>query len=270
MKTIYLATIALLLLVSQIPAYGTAGGRKVLIVMDEREQMEALARYMTDKAGIESTIVDQAGVPGDWVAFDSVIGYIHGKLDERVEVKFIEYAKNGGRLVLLHHSISGGKAANRFLFDFLGIALTEPARSREPSTPGGHYAWKDPVEQVIVNLNPDHFITGNSVTWPSKTSYVSSDAPSVELEYPSMVLKGTEAYVNHKFTDGRAKTILLGFKWTDERNGTTYMQDRTAWYKRAGKGWVFYFQPGHSTSEFRNPIVAQIILNSILWQPIAD
>ncbi len=65
-----------------------------------------------------------------------MIGYIHGKLDERVEVKFFEYAKSGGRLVLLHHSISGGEAANRFLYGFLGIALTEPAKSREPSTPG--------------------------------------------------------------------------------------------------------------------------------------
>jgi hypothetical protein len=239
--------------------------REVLIVMDEREQMEALSRYLKTR-GVEGTIVDQAGIPADWSRFDAVIGYIHGKLAEPVEVRFISYTKEGGRLVLLHHTISSGKARNRYLFDFLGIELSEPDKAREPSVPGGHYAWRDPIEQTLVNLNPDHYVTSDGVNWPGKTLYKSSDEPSVAREYPSLVLKETEAYVNHKFTDGRAKTVLLGFRWTDDRNAQIYMQDRTAWYKRAGKGWVFYFQPGHSTKEFENPVIAQLILNAILWE----
>jgi Trehalose utilisation len=270
MRTTWMATAAILLATVWLPAYAAAPVPRLLVVMDEREQMEALGQYLKDKAAIESTIVDQAGMPADWSSFGAVIGYIHGRLDERAETKFIEYARNGGRLIFLHHTISSGKAANRYLFEFLGIALTDPGKAREPSVPGGHYAWKDPVEQVIVNLRPDHFVTSNAISWPSRTSYTSSDAPSIEQEYPAMILRDTEVYVNHKFTDGRAKTVLLGFRWTDDRNGAAFTQDRTGWYKRAGRGWVFYFQPGHSTQEFRNPVVAQMILNAILWKPAED
>jgi hypothetical protein len=270
MKTIRMATATILLAMVPLRLATSDPTPRLLIVMDEREQMEALGQYLKDKAAIESVIVDQAGMPADWSGFDAVIGYIHGRLDERAETKFIEYARGGGRLILLHHTISSGKAANRYLFEFLGIALTEPSKSREPSTPGGHYAWKDPVQQVIVNLRPDHFLTSNAIAWPSRFSYTSSDEPSVAREYPAMVLRDTEAYVNHKFTDGRAKTVLLGFQWTDDRNGVTFRQDRTGWYKRTGKGWVFYFQPGHSTQEFRNPVVAQLVLNAILWKPVEN
>jgi hypothetical protein len=239
---------------------------QVLIVMDEREQMEALSRYLAPR-GVESTIVDQTQLPADWSRFAAVIGYIHGRLQESAEVKFISYAQEGRRLILLHHTISSGKARNKHLFNFLGIELSEPEKAREPSVPGGHYAWRDPIEQEIVNLNPEHYVTSNGVTWPGRIPYKSSDEPSVEREFPAVTLKETEAYVNHKFVDGRAKNVLLGFRWTDDRNGQLYMQDRTGWYKQAGKGWVFYFQPGHSTREFENAVICQIILNAIFWEP---
>ncbi len=237
----------------------------VLIVMDERPQMEAIAQFLKMKAGIESVIVDQAHLPQDWSGFRAVLGYIHGKLAEPTEIKFIDYTKKGGRLVLLHHSISSGKARNRYFFDFLGIELTEPQKAREPSVPGGHYAWRDPIEQVVVNLHPDHYITSHGVEWPEHVRYSSSDQPSSERDWPALTLRNSEVYVNHKFTDGRAKTVLLGFKWTDDRNGQQYLQDRTGWYRRQGAGWVFYLQPGHSTEELQTPAVSQMILNAIAW-----
>lgn len=237
----------------------------ILIVMDERPQMEAVGQFLKMKAGIESLIVDQKQLPQDWSGFRAVIGYIHGRLEEATEIKFIDYTKKGGRLVLLHHSISSGKARNRHFFDFLGIQLTEPQKAREPSVSGGHYAWRDPIEQVVVNLHPDHYITSHEVQWPERVRYSSSDLPSSELDWPALTLRNSEVYVNHKFTDGRAKTVLLGFKWTDERNGQQYMQDRTGWYRRQGAGWVFYLQPGHSTEELRIPAVSQMILNAIVW-----
>ncbi len=228
--------------------------------------MEALARYLAAR-GVSAGIVDQASLPADWSHFDAVIGYIHGRLEEAAELKFISYAESGGRLVLLHHTISSGKARNRYLFDFLGIELTEPEKAREPTVPGGHYAWREPVEQTIVNLSPGHFLTSHEVRWPEKMLYRSSDEPSVAQEQPALTLGNSEVYVNHKFKDGRVKTVLLGFRWTDERNGQVYMQDRAAWYKRCGKGLVFYLQPGHTTQELENPVLARIILNAILWEP---
>jgi hypothetical protein len=204
-------------------------------------------------------------MPSDWSGYRAVIGYIHGKLEEVTELRFIDFVKGGGRLVLLHHTISSGKARNRHFFDFLGIGLSRPEKSREPSVPGGHYAWRDTIEQVIVNLTPEVYLTSHGIVWPETTAYRSSDQPSVERQCPALTLRNSEAYVNHKFTDGRSKSVFLGFKRTDDRNGETYEQDRAGWYKPQGKGWIFYLSPGHSTAEFQNPALSQLVPKAILW-----
>ena len=242
--SVFTALAAAVLAVSVAGASAPQRGRLVLIVMDERDQMEALAQYLKEKGGVTATIVDQSSLPADWSPFHAAIGYIHGNLREAAEVRFIEYTKAGGRFIALHHTISSGKARNKYLFDFLGIVLTDPEKAREPSQPGGHYAWRDPVSQTLVNLQPGHYLTSNGIAWPGSTAYESSDQPSVAREFPSLALDESEVYLNHKFSDGRAKTVLLGFEWTDDRNRQRYMQDRSGWCKRQGKGWIFYFQPG--------------------------
>src|SRR5215471_10037875 len=80
--------------------------QRVLIVMDERPQMEALAHYIKDRGGIESTITDQKTAPASWGDFAAVVAYIHGALDEAIERRIIDYTRSGGRYVCLHHSIS--------------------------------------------------------------------------------------------------------------------------------------------------------------------
>ena len=151
--------------------------------------------------------------------------------------------------------------------EWVGIRLDGTKESRNPSTPGGHYAWKDPIDLTLVNLNPNHYVTNHKVNWDETVTYASSDRPSVEREYPAFTLEHAEAYVNHKFTDGREKTVLAGFKWLDDRNGELYMQDRAVWYKPKGKGMIFYFKPGHSSKDFENPRFSQMVLNSVLWTP---
>jgi len=248
--------------------FGSGGrGKKVLIVMDEAEQMEVLGGYMKAKGGVVSTIVDQKNLPDDFSSYDAVIGYIHGKLDEKTEVAIIDYTKKGGRFVCVHHSISSGKAKNEFYFDFLGIQLDKPGESKNPTTPGGGYAWRHPVDMTIVNVNPEHYISNHNIKWGGTIAYKSSDEPSVEKEYPAFEMKDTEFYLNHKFTDGRVKTVLLGFKCLDDRNGTTYMQDRAGWIKKQGEGQIVYLKMGHSTADFRNANVCQLILNAVVWTP---
>jgi hypothetical protein len=253
----------LVVLMCVLPTFAAAAPR-VLIVMDERPQMEVLAKYLQDKGGIESTIVDQASAPADWSGFDAVVGYVHGALQEPIELKIIDYTKNGGRFVCLHHMISSGKSKNRYYFDFLGVKMTGIEQSREPSQPGGHYAWRDPVALTVVNLNPSHYITSHLITWPEKTSYTSSGAAS---ERPSVKFDPAEAYMNVLFAEGRKKTVLLGMKYLDDRNGVLYMQEAEGWLEPSGKGWIVYLQPGHFASEFEHPIVAQMILNAITWKP---
>jgi hypothetical protein len=252
--------IALLLLPIALPVSASAAdGKRVLIVMDEREQMETLAAYLKDKGGIESTIVDQKSAPEDWSHFDAVIGFIHGALQEPIELKIIDYTKHGGRYVCLHHSISSGKSKNTYYFDFLGVRMTEIDKAREPAEPGGHYAWREPVDLTVVNLNPAHYITSHDVTWPEKTTF------GAAREYPAFTLHG-EAYMNVFFTD-TDKTVLLGLKYLDDRNHAQYMQQAEGWLKPAGSGWIVYLQPGHFTQEFQVPAVSQMVLNAIMWQP---
>ncbi|HET7747459.1 MAG TPA: ThuA domain-containing protein, partial [Vicinamibacteria bacterium] len=206
-------------------------------------------------------------LPPDWGRYAAVVGYIHGTLQEATESRIIEYVRAGGRYVCLHHSISSGKAKNAHYFDFLGVRLPGTEKAREPAAPGDHYAWREGIDLQVVNLNPGHFITTRGITWPESATYRPSDEPSAERAFPAFTLRHAEAYMNVQFTDGREKTVLLGFKYRDDRNGVLFMQDREGWLKPSGKGWVVYLQMGHSTHEFEHPVVAQLVLNAIDWQP---
>jgi len=246
---------------------GCNGNNKVLIIQDEMPQMEVLSGFLQQKGGLDVQTVDQKKLPRDFSSFKAVIVFIHGKMSAETERAVIDFTKNGGRCIVLHHSISSGKAKNEFYFDFLGIQLDHPERSKYPVDPGEGYGWTDPVTLTIVNLNPNHYVTSHNVTWEDQISYTPSDNPSVESLYYSISLDSSEVYMNHKFTDGREKTVLLGIKFLDERNGQLFMQDRGAWIKNQGRGKIFYFQPGHRAEDYQNVNVSQMILNAIEWTP---
>jgi len=95
--------------------------------------MEVLAEFLKEKGKIGVTIVNQDSLPENFAIFDAVIGYIHRDLEEKTELKIIEYTQKGGRYICLHHSISSGKAKNKYYFDFLGIRLDNPENSRNPA-----------------------------------------------------------------------------------------------------------------------------------------
>ncbi len=242
---------------------------KVLIVMDERPQMEILARYFREKGNIESEIVDQKTIPEHWSGFTAVIGYVHGKLEERTELKLIDYTKNGGRFVCLHHMISSGKSKNKYYFDFLGVRMDDIESSRQPAVPGGHYAWREGIQQTVVNVSPRHYVTSNGVSWPDKARFAPDGSGNGGPEYPAMTLEDSEAYMNVKFTDGKDKLILLGYKYLDDRNQVLHQQLTEGWIKPSGKGRIIYLQPGHSVHEYQNPAIAQMVLNAITWKPKA-
>jgi hypothetical protein len=249
----------------------TTDGDKVLIIQDELPQMEILANFLTTQGNLDVTVVDQETLPGSLVQYESVIMYIHGELHEPTEMAVIEYTENGGRLIALHHSISSGKAKNRYYFDFLGIQLDNPGQSSQPVEPGGGYGWThnaadgSPVTLTLVNLNPGHYIVANDISWGDSISYIPSDFPSTEESYATIDLPESEIYFNHKFTDGREKTVLMGYKYFDDRNEQLFMQDRAGWTKPSGDGEIIYLMPGHSSQEFENPQYRQMILNAVQW-----
>ena len=238
----------------------------VLIVHDELPQMEVLATFLRDEGDLEVTVVEQSALPEDWSVYRAVIAYIHRDLEVPTENALITYTENGGRLIALHHSISSKKAENEFFFGFLGIRLDNPGEAKDPVLPGAGYGWRDET-LTLVNLNPKHYITSHNVTWGDEILYTPSDQPSVEARYPSLTLHESEVYMNHKFTDGREKTVLMGFRFLDDRNGQMFMQDRAGWLKNYAKGEVIYLMPGHAASDFENDNFAQMILNAITWEP---
>lgn len=229
--------------------------------------MEVLAKILRERGALEVTLVEQSALPEDWSAYRAVIGYIHRVLKLPTEKAIIAYTEKGGRYIALHHSISSKKAVNEFYFDFLGIRLDSTNTAKHPVIPGGGYGWREGVTLTLVNLNPTHYITSNGVAWGKNIPYTSSDQLTNEVLYPSISLHESEVYLNHKFTDSLEKTVLLGLKFLDDRNGQLFMQDRAGWLKTFGKGEVIYFMPGHAASDFENSNISQMILNAITWEP---
>lgn len=262
--------VPVLVVISQLISPGQASPtHSVLIVQDEMPAVEVLSHFLRDTGKLNVTVVDQKNFPKDLSPYGAVIGYIHRQLEEPVEVAIIDYTQRGGRYIALHHSISSGKAQNKYYFDFLGIQLDQPAQSKHPVEPGKGYGWVEGEDIVLtlVNLNPHHYITNHRVNWPGMISYASSDNPSVEKRYPSISLHDSEVYMNHKFTDGREKIVLCGLKFLDKRNNRLFMQDRAVWIKQYGEGRIVYIMPGHKPSDYQNPNISQMILNATQWTP---
>lgn len=241
--------------------FGTslAAKAEVLIVADEFPAMELLAAKLKSEEQTTSKLVRQNQLPASLAAFEAVIVYIHGALSETAEVSFIEYTKAGGKLVLLHHSISSGKRKNRYWFPFLGVSLPEGDVSQ------GGYKWIEGIHMDLVNLNPSHFITTNKLSYPSRIAYAGANAPSRESSLPGFTLEETEVYLNHVHTEPH--TLFLGLKYQDAKTGTTYMQDRAGWIKQGGKGWIIYLMAGHIIRDFENPAYARIVLNAVVFRP---
>jgi len=260
LSKLLLVCIALFIAALTCGVSGPAQQPGVLIIQDERPQMDVLAKFLTEKGKLPVTIVDQQSGPKQLSAYKAVIVFIHGELFEQTERAIIDYTKAGGRLICLHHSISSRKAENKFYFDFLGMQLNKG------SIEDGGYAWKA-SSWTLVNLNSRHYITNHNIEWKDQVAYSSSDQPAVEKSYPCIELKDdSEVFINHRFTDGREKTVLCGLIYIDKATGKTYMQDRGAWIKNRGKGTIVYLMPGHCASDYQNENIAMMALNAVNWQ----
>lgn len=227
--------------------------RKVLIVADEIPAMKVLAARWEAEASARCLIVAQKELPADLSTFDAVAVYIHGGITPATEQAALAYARAGGRLILIHHSISSGKRKNAGWLPALGVTLPLGDLA------SGGYAYREDIDLDIVNLAPDHPITTHGVAYPAKLEY--RDRRTL----PSFHLRETEVYLNHVYSGQR--TSLLGFVYKDAKSGQTYMQDSAGWFMPLGKGLVFYFMPGHSTHDFENPSYARILINALLYAP---
>ena len=221
----------------------------VLIVADEIPAMQVLAKHLQTGAAATTTIVKQDAMPADVSRYAALIVYIHRDIGEPAEKAFIDYAKGGGKLVLLHHSISSGKRKNRYWLPFLGVSLPVGDVSE------GGYKWYEPATIQLVNLAPKHPLTTREIQYPEKIAYKGR-------ELPGFTLTASEVYLNHVYST--PKTPLLGLKFTDAA-GKVYMQDTAAWIQPAEKGTVMYFMAGHAVSDFENPVYSRILSNAVAY-----
>jgi type 1 glutamine amidotransferase len=227
----------------------------VLIVTDEPQLMDALAKQLKERAGVSVTVNSQSDMPADLSVFPTVIVSIRNALAEPAENAFINYAKGGGKLMLLHSSISQEKRNNKNWFPFFDLIL-----------PGGEivaggYKALQPASCRIVNVAGNkHPITGRNVDYPDKTGF-QMNGMMRERELPSFTLVDTEVEVNPMLSGPR--TTLLGLKITDIKSGMLVMQGTAGWYKQTEKGMVMYFMPGYQASDFENAAYAQILANAV-------
>jgi len=232
----------------------------VLIVADEWPQMDVLAQYLEAEGGYAVEKAEQDQLPDDLGPYHAVFQFIHGPFKDGPAGALMDYAAGGGRLVVLHHGVSSAKRATQGWLEFLGITLDRDKDAEH------RYVWIEGVDLTLVNLNPRHYITTHHVAYDKTVEYRPSDQPSPSVSLPALDLDQTEVYLNHQFTDAREKTVLLGFRYEERKSGEVHMQDRAGWFKAAGKGLVFYFQPGHAVSDFEKAGFCQILLNCLTWR----
>lgn len=240
----------------------TVAAQTVYVVADEFDQMKVLDTYLQAHSPFHLKLMEQKEFPKQIPADAAgVIEFVHSKLDDSVAATIIDYTMNGGRTLVIHHGISSGKKNTKGWYDFLGVNLDQRKTIKYS------YYWLHDVDFDFVNLNPDHYITSHNVTYPETIKYRSSDTPSEERTYPAIKFIDSEVFVNHQFTDGREKHVLFGFSFKNPETGEIIQQDRSGWYKKKGKGWVFYLHPGHKVEDFQHDNYCQIIQNCLTWKP---
>ncbi len=230
------------------------------IVCDERPQMEVLKEWLQEQ-GHQVTIFDQRNFATAPSKPAGIFMYVHGMLDEAAGKRLIRFAKEGGRLIILHHGIASAKLQSPGWMQFVGISILPRNASEYP------WAVLSGVSFEMVNLAPGHYVTTHRIDYPAKASYRRSEQPSQGESLPAFTIADTEAYLNQLYTPGQRRILLFGMKCQDPIGGTSYEQDTGAWMMRSGKGWIFYFQPGHHARDFQVPQFRQILLNALTWKP---
>ncbi|MCX7428511.1 MAG: hypothetical protein NTW96_23155 [Planctomycetia bacterium] len=138
-------------------ARGEAGQTKasepaVLLLADSKDDLPTLASRLAAE-GYRVERSDQSGIHAGLERFHTVVVYVHQPLVPGVETALIDYARGGGRLLVLHHAIASAKMANPRWLAFLGISLAPRDAAKYPWHVSGGVTF------TMVNLAPEHLVT---------------------------------------------------------------------------------------------------------------
>ena len=245
--------ILLLLMMIGSAACAVCRAQGVLIVCDEFHAMQVVAAQLEADDRVQTRIIGQTEIPPSMASYRAVLVYLHGELSPAAEHKLMQYASDGGDLIVLHHTISSRKRENKDWFSFLHIEL--PTR---PYAEGG-YAYFDPVSFQVVNLAAGNPLM-KGVPFDQRVAFT-DPAGGGERMLPGTTFPDTEVYVNHVLSGEH--TLLLGLKYIDAKTGRVYMQDTAGWMMNAGKGTVFYFMMGHRAEDFQNPTYRSLLDHAV-------
>jgi len=227
-----------------------------MIVADEWPQMHAMAAKLNEYADYDIQKAEQDEIDSDLSAFDFVFMYVHKPLVRNAERALIDFTKDGGSLIVLHHGIASSKMQNPAWLNFLGIELFPRDHHELPWGVIGQ------TTHTMVNLSPGHFITSNRIKYEKTVSFNSEFDTIFHGEYPAFDLPDTEIFLNQVLKDHQIR-VLFGFKSADGSR----MQPTSGWYKQSGRGRIYYYQAGHSVADFENPNFIRVLLNTLEWKP---
>jgi hypothetical protein len=224
-------------------------------VTDVRPAASALADTLRSTENIDSSIVTQEQLPSSLGSFRAVIVQVEGPLTAAAAAAFENYAKAGGRLVLLHGVLGPNKRSTPEWMSYVGVRLSsgDVAKGGFRSIP---YASVD-----LVALSLRSFVTENKVIYTKAVTYRST-SHGREMTLPALSLPATDVFVNQAYT--RPKRVLMGIKVTDPRSSVTYMQDTGIWVEELDKGQIYYFMLGHTPGDFKVKAYVQMIANAVI------
>src|ERR1700730_16386771 len=112
--------LAQIILLAALPLFAA----KPILIVSDGAPMRILAVQLKSH-GLESEVVADDTMPAKLASYPAVIVYLHKVLTPASVKAFIDYADSGGKLIVLHHSISTQKRQNPDWMSFLGVSLPE-------------------------------------------------------------------------------------------------------------------------------------------------
>ena len=238
----------------------------VLVVVNQQGEFPTLAKLLK-KHGYNVTLQTQKQIGKSITGYETVLVGVESSLQPKVVSTLIDYAKRGGRLVILHGGLNESKIKNKRWLDFLGVKFYPTGYKKYPR--------KTPklIDAHVVNLMPEHYITTHNVKYDKTVPCAPKNRPDLKGAFPAFKLTDTAVYHDVLLNDDNERVILLGSRFnvadSDDLNAVKafIIEEMAGWYKPAERGWVFYFQPGGVDADFRNPSFSQILLNCLAWRP---
>ncbi len=247
-----------------VPLFTIAAERSALIVADKPDEMPELKKLVGDGGWNVAQVAQKELDVNTLATADAVVVYIHEVIVGPVEKALIDYAEQGGRLIIIHHALASAKMQNPRWLEFLGVKIFPRNDKTAP------WFVSADIPFTVVNIAPKHYITTNKVDYTKTVHYRSAKRKGIDGEFPAFVLNDSEIFHNQLSTDGDAKTPLFAYLLDDPKAKdlpeTVPASDETAgWLKKTGKGWTVYLQPGHAPTDFQYPAFQRIMLNALDW-----